>query len=103
MTPTGVRREEIGYEDALREENRRIRALRMAVDMTLATIWQDPDLTVAEALELSRGLRRLALRLFPGKELAYALIYRPRLRRAIEIRFGVALIGRADIEEPGGG
>jgi len=67
------------------------------VDLTLAVICQDPELGLPEALGMARGVRRLALTLFPDKEQAYELIYRPRLRRALEERYGVRLLGRADV------
>lgn len=78
-------------EEALREEDRRIRALRLAFDLTRAAILQDPSLTLDEAREMEDRLETLALSLFPGKERAFALIYRPWLRRAMEERFGSCL------------
>jgi len=82
-----------GLGEALREEDRRVRALRLAFDLTQATILQDPRLTLDEAREMEDRLEALALSLFPGKERAFALIYRPRLRRAMEERFGAGLPG----------
>lgn len=73
--------------EALREEERRLRHLRIAVDLAMGVLAQT-DLTRAEADRLVRATRALALRLFPGKELAFALIYEPRLRRVIGERFG---------------
>jgi hypothetical protein len=40
-------------------------------------------LTLSEADMMIRGLRKVALNLFPGKEQAFDLIYMPRFRRAI--------------------
>ena len=36
--------------EALREENRRLRRLRIVVDLTIARLYQDPDMTLLEAL-----------------------------------------------------
>jgi len=50
-------------------------------------IGQDPNMTVEEASELAAGAKRAALAMFPDKELAFDLIYRPRLQRLIRERF----------------
>jgi hypothetical protein len=72
----------------IKEENRRIRFLRFLVDLSLRSIQQD-DLSLDEALGLVEEVKRAALNLFPGKELVFELIYRPRFQRAIKARFGV--------------
>lgn len=74
-------------EEALQEENRRIRRLRLIVDLTLSRLYQDPDMTLLEALELVERCRNAALSLFPGKEVAFDLIYRPRFERVMAIRW----------------
>jgi hypothetical protein len=78
-----------GPEDQeIREENRKIRFLRFLVDLSILSI-QQGDFTLEEASEMVAEVRRAALTLFPGKELAFELIYRPRFGRAIQERFGV--------------
>ena len=72
----------------IKEENRRIRFLRFLVDLSIQSI-QEKDLSLEEAFGLVEEAKRAALNLFPGKELAFELIYRPRFQRAIEARFGV--------------
>lgn len=72
----------------IKEENRRIRFLRFLVDLSIRSIQQD-DLTLEEALKRVEEVRRAALTLFPGRDLAFELIYRPRFQRAIEAKFGV--------------
>jgi len=72
----------------IREENRRMRFLRFLVDLCIQSI-QLNDLSLEEALRLVEEVKRAALNLFPGKEAAFELIYRPRFQRAIEARFGV--------------
>jgi shikimate 5-dehydrogenase len=42
---------------------------------------------VDEAAKMAANARRAALSMFPGKELAYDMIYRPRLQRLINERF----------------
>ena len=69
------------------EEARKIRRLQMMISMVMSVISQDRDLTVEEASELVANARRAALSLFPGKELAFDLIYRPRLQRLMNERF----------------
>jgi hypothetical protein len=69
------------------EEARKIRRLQMMISMVMSVIGQDRDLTVEEASELVANARRAALSLFPGKELAFDLIYRPRLQRLMNERF----------------
>jgi len=74
----------------IREENRRIRFLRFLVDLSIQSI-QENDLSLEEALGLVEEAKRAALNLFPGKELAFELIYRPRFQRVIEARFRTSL------------
>ena len=69
------------------EEARRIRRLQVMMNMVMSVISQDPDLTVEEASEIAANARRAALSMFPDKELAYDLIYRPRLQRLMNERF----------------
>ena len=45
------------------------------------------SLTVEEASELAAGAKRAALAMFPDKELAYDLLYKPRLQRLMRERF----------------
>ena len=47
------------------------------MSMVMSVISQDPDLTLEEAAEMAANARRAALSMFPDKELAYDLIYRP--------------------------
>ena len=69
------------------EEARKIRRLQMMMSMVTSVISQDPNLTVEEASELAAGAKRAALAMFPDKELAYDLLYKPRLQRLIRERF----------------
>jgi hypothetical protein len=69
------------------DENRRIRRLQIMMSMVTSVISQDPSLTIEEASELAAGAKRAALAMFPDKELAYDLLYKPRLQRAMRERF----------------
>jgi len=80
----------LGEEDLVREreeEARKIRRLQVVISMVMSVIGQDPNMTVEEASELAAGAKRAALAMFPDKELAFDLIYRPRLQRLIRERF----------------
>ncbi len=69
------------------EERRKLRRLQIMMNMVMSVISQDHDLTVEEASELVANAKRAALAMFPDKELAYDLIYRPRLQRLVAERF----------------
>jgi hypothetical protein len=69
------------------EEARKLRRLQVMMSMVISVISQDPDLTLEEAAEMAAGARRAALAMFPDKELAFDLIYRPRLQRVMNERF----------------
>jgi hypothetical protein len=68
------------------EENRRIRRLQIMMNMVMSVISQE-DMSLEEASELVANAKRAALAMFPDKELAYDLIYKPRLQRLIRERF----------------
>lgn len=69
------------------EEARKIRRLQLMISMVMSVIGQDANLTLEEASELAAGAKRAALAMFPDKELAYDLLYKPRLQRLIRERF----------------
>ena len=72
--------------EELKDEERRVRQLRLAVGLTMSTISQT-NVSFEEASQMVTATRRFALRLFPGKELAFDLIYQPRFRRLLAERF----------------
>ncbi len=78
-----------------KEENRKIRYLRLLVDLSILSIQQD-DLFIEEALDRVEDVKRAACSLFPGKEEAFELIYRPRFKRIIEERFGLQIKKEGD-------
>jgi hypothetical protein len=74
-------------EQSVEEENRKIRRLQMMMNMVMSVLCQDEDLTIEQASELVANSKKAALAMFPDKELAYDLIYRPRLQRLMNERF----------------
>jgi len=73
----------------IQDEQRRLRRLQMMVNMVMSVIGQDLSLTVDEASTMVADTRRAALAMFPGKELAFDLIYKPRLQRLMRERFRI--------------
>ena len=71
----------------LEEEARKIRRLQMVMNMVMSEIAMSPEMTVEQASEMAANMRQYALSLFPGKELAWDLIYRPRLQRLLNERY----------------
>jgi hypothetical protein len=69
------------------DEARRIRRLQVMMSIVTSVISQDPGLTIEEASELAASAKRAALAMFPDKELAYDLLYKPRLQRLMRERF----------------
>ena len=77
----------IPNDKAAAEETQRRRRLQFLMDLTLATIAQsamDED----EAWNLIRSTQSAALRMFPGKELAFEMIYMSRFRRLMAEKYG---------------
>ena len=69
------------------EEARLIRRLQMMMNLVMQTIAQDTSLSIDEASQMIADSRTAALAMFPGKELAYDLIWRPRFQRLMRDRF----------------
>ncbi len=75
-------------EAEIKEENKRIRHLRRLVDFSLALIAQSP-MSPDEARRIVQAVRQQAMRLFPGKEATFELLYTPRFRRLIAEKFNL--------------
>jgi hypothetical protein len=71
------------------EEQRLLRRLQMMMNLVLQTIAQDSSLTIDEASQMIADARKAALVMFPGKDLAYDLIWRPRFQRLMRERFRI--------------
>jgi hypothetical protein len=79
--------EPVGSSNEVAEEAKKIRRLQVMMSMVSSVLSQDPNLTVEEASELVAGAKRAALAMFPDKELAYDILYKPRLQRLMNERF----------------
>ena len=71
------------------EEQKLIRRLQMMMNMVIQVIAQDASLSVDDASQMIADSRKAALAMFPGKELAYDLIWRPRFQRLMRERFRI--------------
>jgi hypothetical protein len=69
------------------DEGRLIRRLQLMMNLVMQVIAQDPKLTFEEASQMVADARTAALAMFPGKELAYDLLYRPRFQRLMRERY----------------
>jgi hypothetical protein len=71
------------------EEARLIRRLQLMMNLVMQTIAQDSSLSIDEASQMIADARTAALSMFPGKDLAYDLIWRPRFQRLMRERFRI--------------
>ena len=69
------------------EERKLLRRLQIMMNLVQQTIAQDGSLTVDEASRMIADSREAALAMFPGKELAYDLLWKPRFQRLMVERF----------------
>ena len=75
-------------EQEILEENRKVRRLQFVVDLVLNVVAQS-DLPIEEASALVAQTRKFAMDLFPGKELAYDIIYQPKFKRLLAEKYRV--------------
>ncbi|MFI5166563.1 MAG: hypothetical protein ACHQQS_08095 [Thermoanaerobaculales bacterium] len=76
-------------DEALRDEEHRVRRLRLLVDVTAQVLAEDDKLTLCEALRLIEAARTASLRMFPDKGDTFELVIRPRLERIVLERFRI--------------
>ena len=76
-------------QQADQEEQKLIRRLQMMMNMIMNVIAQDNSLSVDDASQMIADSKKAALAMFPGKELAYDLIWRPRFQRLMRERFRI--------------
>jgi hypothetical protein len=69
------------------DEAKLIRRMQMMMNMVMQVIAQDSTLSIDDASHMIADARAAALAMFPGKELAYDLIWRPRFQRLMRERF----------------
>jgi len=71
------------------EEQKLIRRMQMMMSMVMQVIAQDASLSIDDASQMIADSKRAALAMFPGKELAYDLIWKPRFQRLMRERFRI--------------
>lgn len=74
---------------AEQQEAKLIRRLQMMMNLVMQTVAQDGSLSIDEASQMIADARTAALAMFPGKDLAYDLIWRPRFQRLMRERFRI--------------
>jgi hypothetical protein len=73
-------------QEEIDDESRRIRRLRILVRLTVETI-AEGGLSAEEASGMIAATRRVALEMFPGKDRAFDLIYRPQFQRVMHAMY----------------
>ncbi len=76
-------------EAEIQEEGKRVRRLQFLVHLVMSVISQSQDMPVEEAAELVASTKRAALAMFPDKEFAYDIIYKPRLQRLLAEKYHI--------------
>ncbi len=71
------------------EEGKLIRRMQMMMNMVMQVIAQDGSLSIDEASQMIADSKKAALAMFPDKELAYEIIWRPRFQRLMRERFRI--------------
>ena len=71
------------------EEGKLIRRMQMMMNLVMQTIAQDGSLSIDEAAQMIADSKKAALAMFPDKELAYDIIWRPRFQRLMRERFRI--------------
>ena len=79
----------MSLDDQIEAERKKIRRLQFMMSMVMNVIGQNDRMPIEEASELIASARQAALTMFPGKELAYDLIYRPRFQRLLQEKYGM--------------
>jgi len=81
--------QQLSQQQADQEEQKLIRRLQMMMNMVMNVIAQDNSLSIDDASQMIADSKKAALAMFPGKELAYDLIWRPRFQRLMRERFRI--------------
>jgi len=72
---------------ALIDEQKRLRRLRLIVDLTASVISQEPSLTPEKGADLIARAEQAVEGLFPGSHAQFELLVRPKLQRVLDERF----------------
>ncbi len=75
-------------EHLIQEEKKKIRRLRVLVDLTTSVLYQDAALTLEEAHQLVEGAEKAILKMFPDKQQTFDIVLRPRFERILQERWG---------------
>jgi hypothetical protein len=75
--------------DEQQQERHKLRRMQAMMQLLLASIAQDRSMTIDEAAQAVANTRAAVLRMFPGKEATYNLLWRPRIQRAMQERFRI--------------
>ena len=68
------------------DEEKKLKRLRFIVDFALEFI-KTQDINHDSAITIVEGVRKHTLKLFPGKEEAFDIIYAPRFKRVLNEKF----------------
>lgn len=72
-----------------KQEQQNLRRLQAMMQLLIASIEQDPTMTVDEAAQMAANTRQSVLRMFPNKESTFNMLCRPRIQRAMRERFRI--------------
>ena len=78
-------------EELIQEEKKKIRRLRVLVDLTTSVLYQDSSLTLEEARQLVRGTEQSILEMFPDKQQTFDIVLLPRFERILHERWGAGM------------
>jgi len=82
----------------MKDEDGRIRWLRLQVDLTRAILYQDPELDLDSARTMVLELREKVLKEFPGKDDTFDLILLPRFERILRERWSGGLVDDGPVQ-----
>jgi hypothetical protein len=68
------------------DEEKKLKRLRFIVDFALEFI-RTQDINHDSAITIVEGVRKHTLKLFPGREEAFDIIYAPRFKRVLNEKF----------------
>jgi hypothetical protein len=68
------------------DEEKKLKRLRFIVDFALEFL-RTQDINHDSALSIVEGVKKQTLKLFPGKEDAFDIIYAPRFKRVLNEKF----------------
>ncbi|MCX5810725.1 MAG: hypothetical protein NTX36_15370 [Proteobacteria bacterium] len=73
-------------DDELLEEEKKLRRLRFIVDFAIEYI-RSQDVSHDEAIAIVEGVKKHALKLFPGKDEVFDIMYMQRFKRLLNEKY----------------